>query len=465
LNTVNQADTQLDRNARNRLQISIAIAFSLLPLLSSSLNVAFPSIGKEFAMNGVMLAWLNTSFLIPSVALLLPLSRIADIYGRKKFFTYGVIGFNITCILAAFPNSGTMLIIFRALQGFGGALCWSTGSAILASAFPVSERGKVFGINATAVFLGLTIGPLVGGLLTEHLGWRSIFWANLALGLISLSLLLRLKGEWVEAKKGDFDLTGSIISALAIIALIYGFSLLPEMNGLVICLVGLAGVAVFIWWESKAKKPLLNVKLFTQNRVFAYSNLAALIMFSATLGISFLLSLYLQYSKGLSPQNAGFVLMAMPVMQAAMSPVSGRLSDKMIPQRVAAMGMVMITVGLVFLVFLEAGTSMALILVSLFILGAGTAFFAPPNSNAVMSSVSPQYYTVTSAMISMMRQLGMMLAMGLIMVLFSIFIGRVEITPQYYDAFVKSIRIAFVIFAVASFFGIFSSLASERSRK
>jgi EmrB/QacA subfamily drug resistance transporter len=458
----NQSDTQADRSARNRLQISIAIAYALLPLLSSSTNVALPRIGQEFAMNAIMLAWVSTSFLIPSIALLLPLSRIADTLGRKRIFTWGVIVFNITCILCALPTSGIMLIIFRAVQGVGGALCWSTGGGILASAFPASERGKVFGINAASVFLGLTIGPLVGGFLTQHFGWRSVFWANLVPGLISLLLLLRLKGEWVEAKRGEFDLTGSIISALAIVALIYGFSLLPEASGAGIFSAGVVGTIAFIWWELRAKNPLLNIKLFTRNRVFAFSNLAALINFSATLGVSFLVSLYLQYSKGLSPQKSGLILMAMPVMQAILSPVTGRLSDRVVPQRVAATGLMLSAIGLGMLAFIEAETGMALILVSLFILGAGAAFFAAPNTNAVMSSVDKQYYNVSSAMLSMMRQFGMMVSMGIIMVLFSVFIGRVEITPQYYDAFVKSARIAFAVYAVSSFLGTFASLASQR---
>ena len=459
-----QPDNQLDRNARNRLQISIAIAYSLLPLLSSSINVALPTIGKEFAMNAILLAWVSISFLIPSVSLLLPLSRLADTFGRKRIFTCGVIVFNIACILCAVPTSGVMLIAFRAVMGIGGALCWSTGGGILAAAFPAAERGKVFGINAAAVFLGLTIGPLVGGFLTQHFGWRSIFWANLLMGLISLLLLLRLKGEWIEAKRGAFDLAGSLISIAAIIALIYGFSLLPEISGVMIFAAGIAGLLVFIWWELRVKDPLLDMKLFTQNRVFAYSNLSALINFAATLGISFLVSLYLQYAKGFSPQNAGLVLMAMPVVQAVLSPVAGKLSDRVIPQRVAATGLMLTAIGLGILAFIESGTSMVLILVSLIILGAGSAFFAAPNSNAIMSSVDSRHYNVTSAVISMMRQLGMMLSMGTIMVLFSVFIGRVEITPQYYAAYITSARIAFTIFAVASFLGTFASLASQRHK-
>lgn len=463
MNTETQPDIIADRNARNRLQIAIAIAYSLLPLLSSSVTVALPKIGKEFSLDAIMLTWVSTAFLIPSVAFLLPFSRIADVIGKKKFFILGVIVFNITCILCAMPRTELMLIIFRALQGAGGALCWSTGTGIIASAFPANERGKALGINAASVYLGLTIGPLVGGFLTQHFGWRSIFWLSLVRGLISLGLLLRLKGEWIEARRGKFDLIGSIIIALAVTALMYGFSQLPAANGAIILAAGVLGIAAFIWWESRVKNPLLNLTLFTRNRVFAFSNSAALASYSATIGISFLASLYLQYAQGFSPQKAGLVLMTMPVVQAAISPLAGRLSDKVVPQQLATAGMLLTTIGLVMLAFLRSATSLWFIIASLVIVGAGFAFFSSPNTNAVLGSVEKKHYNISSAMLAMMRQMGMMLSMGIIMVLFAVLIGRVEITAQYVVPFITSTRIAFTIFAVICFAGSFASLAGYRN--
>ncbi|GAH61757.1 unnamed protein product, partial [marine sediment metagenome] len=224
------------------------------------------------------------------------------------------------------------------------------------------------------------------------------------------------------------------------------------------------GILIFIRWEMKVKSPVLNIELFKNNPVFTFSNLAALISYSATFAVAFLLSLYLQYTKGLNPQNAGLILLSMPAMQAIFSPLAGRLSDRIEPRIIASVGMGLTTIGLVLLIFLDQNTAIEFILVSLIILGFGFALFSSPNTNAVMSSVDKRFYGVASATLATMRQIGMMLSMGIAMLLFALFIGRVEITPEYYPAFVSSLKIAFVIFAILCFGGIFASLARGKIR-
>lgn len=147
-----------------------AFASFVTPFMSSSINIALPSIGQEFAMNAVLLSWVATSYLLAAAMFLVPFGRIADIYGRKRIFTYGMLLYTLACLLSAFATSGSLLISFRVLQGIGGAMVFGTGVAILTSVFPVGERGKALGINAAAVFLGLSLGPSLGGLLTEHFG-------------------------------------------------------------------------------------------------------------------------------------------------------------------------------------------------------------------------------------------------------------------------------------------------------
>jgi MFS family permease len=283
-------------------------------------------------------------------------------------------------------------------------------------------------------------------LLTQYFGWRSIFLANLPLGLAIITLLLwKLKGEWADAKEEKFDLSGSVIYGLAVVAVMYGISLLPEILGLGVILIGILGFIAFVWWETKVASPVLNMNLFKNNRVFAFSNLAALINYSATFAVAFLLSLYLQYTKGFSPQAAGMVLVSMPAVQAIFSPLAGRLSDKIAPQILASAGMVLTTIGLILLTFLGQNTAIWFILVSLMILGFGFAFFSSPNTNAAMSSVEAKTYGVASATLATMRQVGMMFSMGITMLIFAIYIGRVEITPEYYSVFVASMKTAFVI--------------------
>ena len=308
---------------------------------------------------------------------------------------------------------------------------FGTGVAMLTSVFPLGERGKVLGINVAAVYIGLSLGPTLGGFLTEHLGWRSICLVNVPLCLIIISAVLwKLKGEWAEARGEKFDLTGSVIYSLALVAVMYGFSLLPAMSGAYLIATGTVGILVFIRWQMRVESPVLNMNLFKNNTVFSLSNLAALINYSATFAVGFLLSLYLQYIKGVSPAHAGLILLPQPLVMAVLSPVAGRLSDRIEPRLVASIGMALTTTGLFLFTFLNQDTGIEFILVSLTILGTGFAFFSSPNMNAVMGSVEMKFYGVASGTLATMRLTGQMLSMGIAMLLFALYIGRVQITPE-----------------------------------
>ena len=437
----------------------------LTPFMGSSIAVALPSIGHDLSMDAISLGWVATIYLLASATFLVPIGRIADIYGRKKIFTYGMLTYTIASLLSAISTSAAMLISFRVLQGIGGAMVVSTAVAILTSVYPPEERGRVLGINVAAVYTGLSVGPFVGGLLTQHLGWRSIFWINVPLGLLMVALIFwKLKGEWAEAKGEKFDITGSIIYSLMLIAITYGFTRLPELPGAVLILAGVVGIIAFIKWENRAKHPLLDISLFRKNTVFAMSNLAALINYSATFAVSFLMSLYLQYIKGLNPQDAGLVLVAAPVVQAIFSPFAGRLSDKIEPRIVSSAGMGLTAIGLIFFTFLGNTTSLWFIIAGLITLGFGFAFFSSPNTNAVMSSVEKKFYGVAAATLGTVRQVGMTFSMGMAMMIFAIYLGRVQITPENYPAFLSSVNTAFIIFAILCFGGIFASLARGKVR-
>jgi len=281
-----------------------------------------------------------------------------------------------------------------------------------------------------------------------------------AIGVVVIILtLLRLKGEWAEARGERFDLVGTVIYGVALVAFMYGMSRLPQAQGAVLLVTGLVIGAGFVRWESRTRQPLINMDLFRHNRTFALSNVAALINYSATTAVGFLLSLYLQYIKGLNPQQAGLVLIAQPIVQAAFSPLMGRLSDTIESRIVASIGMAITTLGLVLLIFLTAATPYWYIILCLILLGFGFALFSSPNTNAVMGSVERRLYGVASSTVGTMRTIGQMLSIGVATVIFAVVIGRVQITPLYYPAFLASVKIAFSIFAVACFAGIFASLA------
>jgi len=458
----NRVDTSVTQKA---VLLVATMASFLIPFMGSSVNIALPTIGKEFAMDAILLSWVATVYILAAAVFLLPFGRIADIHGRKLVFRYGILIYTASSLLCALSISTIMLISARILQGIGGAMVFSTAVAMLTSVYPVGERGKALGVNVAAVYLGLSLGPFLGGILTQYFGWRSIFMINVPLGLIIIaSIFWRLKGEWAEAKGDKFDLSGSIIYGLAIIALVYGLSLLPVMLGIWVILAGILGILVFIWWETKVASPVLQMTLFRNNTVFALSNLAALLSYSATFAVAFLLSLYLQYIKGFSPQNAGLVLVSMPAVQALFSPLAGRLSDRIEPRIIASVGMGLTTIGLSLLIFLGQNTAIGFILVSLAILGFGFALFSSPNTNAIMSSVNKRYYGVASATLATMRQIGMTLSMGIAMLIFALFIGRVEITTEYYPSFLAGMKVAFVVSAALCFGGIFASLARGKIR-
>ncbi len=404
-----------------------------------------------------------TSFLLAAAVFLVPFGKLADMSGRKKIFGWGVAVYALASFLSAAAPSGTLLIVFRAVQGLGGAMMFSTAMALLTSVYPPGERGKALGINTAATYVGLSFGPFAGGLLTQSFGWRSIFLFNGVLGTVLIALvLMTLKGEWAEDKKEKFDFGGSIVFGLSLLSLMYGFSLLPRPAGLWLVLAGIGAGVFFVLWELKNPAPVLNIGLFRKNTVFAYSNLAALINYSATFAATFLASLYLQYVKGMSPRGAGFVLVVQPVIMAVFSPLTGRLSDRVEPRRLASWGMGLSAAGLFLFVFLTAATPVAYVVAGLALLGFGFALFSSPNTNAVMSSVERGSYGVASATLGTMRLTGQMLSMGLAMLIIGLAVGRVKITPEHFEDFMRSLRYAFILFSGLCALGVFASHARGR---
>lgn len=454
----------IDDAANRRAALIVAALSSFLtPFMGSSVNIALPAIGREFTTDAVTLSWVATSAILAAAIFLVPFGRMGDIFGRKRIFTYGVFVYTGSALLASFSTSDMMLIAVRFTQGMGGAMIFSTGTAILISVVPARDRGKVLGITVAAVYLGLTLGPTLGGFLTYQFGWRSVFLSNVPVGLVVLWLVTtKLEGEWKEAQGERFDLAGSVLYSLSLVFMIFGFSGLPDLLSGWLILAGALGLVAFVKWETSTKTPLIDIDLFRKKRAFAFSNLAALINYSATFAVFFLLSLYLQYIKGLSAQQAGLVLMFQPIMMTLVAPIAGRLSDRIEPQILASAGMVLTFLGLLLLTPLDGDSSLSFIVTCLLVMGLGAGLFSSPNTNVVMSAVESKFYGVASATLSTMRLTGNMLSMGVVMLVFTLYIGRVPITPEYYPLFLRSMGVAFTIFAVLSFVGIFASRIRDR---
>ena len=450
-------------NKRVALLIANLASF-LIPFMTSSVNIALPQIGQQFSMNAILLSWVATSYILAAAMFMLPFGRVGDIFGRKRILNYGVWIYTVASVLVAIAPSGTLLIAFRALQGIGGSMIFGNATAILTSVFAPGERGRVLGINVAVVYIGLSVGPFLGGILTEHFGWRSIFIANVPLGLALLAAFPALKGDWAEARGEKFDFIGSTIYSLTLAAIIYGLTELPALTGIWLIAGGGIGLFSFLQWETRTRSPILHLDLFRNNAVFVFSNLAALVNYSATAAVGFLLSLYLQYIKGLSPETAGIILVSQPVVMAALSPFAGRLSDRVEPRIVASVGMALTCAGLFLLSGVNNSTGIQWIVAWLALLGLGFALFSSPNTNAVMSSVENKFLGVASATLGTMRMTGQMLSMGIAMLLFALYLGQVQILPQYYPQFLASAHTAFIIFGALCLGGIFASLARGKVR-
>lgn len=451
--------------AKGSILLVAVISAFLTPFMGSSINLALPAIGDEYGADTILLSWIATAYLLSSAVFLVPFGRLADIYGRKKVFLSGMIIFTLSSLIAPFAPGIYSLLVFRVFQGMGSSMIFATGLAIVTSVFPLEERGKAIGFTIASVYAGLSFGPFAGGLLTEYMGWRSIFIFTAILGSVGIYFIIsRIKGEWAESSGEPFDLGGSLIYGLSLFFLVFGFSSLPVVSGFVFLVAGAAGLVIFIFFEMRNPFPVMQLGLFRNNTVFAWSNMAAFINYSATFAVAFIMSLYLQYVKDYSARDAGIVLVSQPIIMAVVSPLAGRLSDRIEPRLLATTGMAITTLGLIFLIYVNS-MNMPGIILTLIILGIGFGFFSSPNSNAIMSSVNKKYYGIASGTMGTMRLLGQMFSMGLVMFILSVFIGREAIDEGNIPYFLQGIQFAFILFSSFCFIGIFASYARGKIHK
>ncbi len=449
-----------DKTLKRSVLLVATFAAFLTPFMGSAVNLALPSIGKDLNANAIELGWVISSFILASAIFLLPLGRMADIIGRKKMFFSGILLFTISTFLILFAWNVKILILFRTLQGVASAMIFGTSLAIITSVFQPGERGKAMGINITAVYLGLSLGPIIGGLLTQYLGWKSIFAFLIPFGIVSLILIRRrIDTEWADAKHEKFDWKGSLVYGAALFSSMYGFSKLPSTAGWIFLGAGIVMAVLFLIIELKTDNPVFDFKLVFHNRVFAFSGIAALIHYSATSATGFFISLYLQYLKGFDARTAGLIMISQPLAMTLLSPLAGKLSDKHNPGVIASSGMAMTALGLILLCFITIDTPFYIIALLLLLMGIGFALFSSPNSNAIMSSVEKRHLGVASAAVGTMRMVGQMMSMGIAMMLIALYIGRNPINPSNYPGLISAMKTGFIIFSVLSFFGIFASLA------
>lgn len=457
----------MDEKALQRITLLVvALSSFTTPLMLSAPNVAIPAIAQNLGADAVAVGWVSTAYLLASAVFLLPFGKVADTHGRRRVFLGGVATVCVGGVLCALAPDFKWLVAARAFQGIGAGMIYATALALLSSVYPKERRGAVIGVSTASVYFGLTAGPLLGGWVTHHFGWRLVFVLAVPLLLLALALgFTRMKGEWKGTPSGGFDWAGALIYGAAIAAIMTGVSRLPGLPGGVLTLAGVAGLVGFFAHQHRQRHPLFDVSLFYGNRVFTFSCLASLLMYSATFANTFLMSLYLQKLRGLDAQSAGLILIAQPVMMALLSPMAGRLSDSVQPRVLASSGMALCALGLVLLALAGVDAPMPMVVAYLALIGIGFALFSSPNMNAIMGSVEPRQYGLAGSSASTVRVLGQMLSMGVITLVTALVMGRVPIAPEHYDLLARAIGASFVVAAVLCIAGIVLSLSRGQVKR
>jgi MFS family permease len=430
----------------------------LVPFMGSAFNLALPQIAVRFSFNSAALAWFNTAFTIASAVFQIPFAKLGDKYGRKNIYSLGLMGMALTLFLSPFSPNAAGIISLRLISGVFAAMFFANGMAILTSAVHPKNRARALAINVACVYSALAAGPVLGGFLAEHFGWQSIFYLT---GVISIAAFFAGK-LWIDKQYSvdrdeKFDLAGSILFGISLVFIIYGFTTIPKPRGFAFLITGIPVLAAFIFYELRTKFPIVNIRLFTENKIFAFSNLASLINYSANMSVTFMMSLYLQFVLGFKETTAGAVLISQALLQVAASLAAGKLSDRFTPARLATTGMLCSAAGLFGLIFASTATSPVYIIAQLSLTGLGFGLFASPNTNMVMSSVNKNYYGQASAVSGTMRTVGMSFSMGIAGLILSVFLGDAKVSAAIAPAFLQAFRWVFIISFITCLAGAYCS--------
>ena len=453
---------------------SICLAAFLVPMAMSAVNLALPSIAEDLLVDAVLLSWIPSAPLWGSVVLMLPISRLADIWGRKRVHLLGLCLYAFSSLAVVWIDSIEWLLVFRVIQGLASSFIFATAMAMVAILAGTKRRGMFLGIISTSVYLGLTTGPAAGGLLTEWLGWRSVFWLPvpgicLAFGLIAWFMphepkLVGSEESSQYSMRQRFDVTGSLLFSLSISCLFFGVTGLPDAGFIVLLVAGLGLSVGFVYQQRRASVPLIRIDALSQNRIFNRSMLASLFMYGASFPVLFIVSLYLQYIQGLSPGDAGKVVLLQALLTACIAPIAGRLSDKYDPRILATTGCGLYILGFVLLFFVGMQTPLWQVKTGLCLLGVGFGLFSSPNNNAAISSVDPSRLGIASGLLNLARTGGNMFSTAIMVVIFNYYFADQIIQPEHYSELLTVVRITLLLGVLYALLGGYFSLTRGRNR-
>jgi EmrB/QacA subfamily drug resistance transporter len=406
----------------------VAIGVLMATLDSSIVNISLPTIARSFGrpVNGP-LQWVVIAYLLVIVGLLLTGGRLGDMFGRKRIWQLGLALFTLGSALCGLAPSIALLIAARALQGVGAALLMSLSPALLTSAFPREERGRALGMNALTVAVGVSAGPPLGGIITERLSWRWIFFINLPLGVLGILLAALILQRPAARGRARFDLLGAALLALALASFTGALSFAHDLGYTSPVIIGaLLASAVALWWlvahEAKNSAPIIQLGLF-RSAVFRSALASLVLSFLALFGVAFLTPFYLEQLRRLSTEQSGLIMIAYPLMIALLAPFTGALSDRIGSRVLAPIGLCVSALALVLLGSVGADTPLAWVAGCLALGGVSQALFQPANNSALLGSAPPDQQGVAGGLLATGRVLGQCMSIALAGAVFAGFGG------------------------------------------
>ncbi len=431
----------------------------------NAVNIVIPTIASEFHMSNIVQNWVTIIFLLVVAVLSIPAGQISGKHGLKKVTIISIILFIVISIVNVCVTSQEQFLACRFILGIALSFINVTSMAMIVSAFPPQERGKALGINITGVYVGLSLSPVLGGILNYNLGWRSVVLFGVPFLFVILALLLtRIDEEWISFENVSLDLKGSFTYAVGMVLFMYGFTILNTQFGIILTILGVIILVIFGLIELRQANPVFDIRFF-KNHKFLSANFASLCAYLATYAVTTILNYHLQYIKGFDSQTAGIILLVAPLCQVVLAPIAGRLSDRFVPQILAAIGMGLGTVSLFLFSSLNANTTMEFLIVSMVIYGVAFGLFSPPNTNVIMGSVPPKDTSAASAAVATMRSVGQAMSMGILTLVFAFIMGDVPIIAEYYPLLITSCQITCVICVVLCIASVFASLVGMKSNE
>ncbi len=461
-----------------------AIGVFMATLDASIVNISLPKISLAFdvPLSG-MIEWVIISYLIVLASLLLTFGRLSDIVGQKVLWASGLIVFTVSSALCGAAPSLPLLVVFRAVQGIGGAMMMAISPAMTTGAFPPTQRGRALGIIAAVVAVGTSAGPTVGGIITEALTWRWIFYINVPIGLVGIYATLRYLPERERGPRGEqgFDPVGAVLLSAGTACLMLGMSFGEEAGWSSTLIVGLFAAAfvlfaAFIITETRVAHPIVRLSIL-RNRVLSSALVSSFLSFTSLFAVMFLMPFYLEELLAMPTDRAGLLLTAVPITIGVVAPVSGALSDRFGSQVLSSLGLAIASLGLWLLSNLMPRASEFDIVWRLVVAGFGQALFQSPNNNAIMGSVPLRQLGVVSGLLATIRTLGQGFSVALTGAIFMSLGGasagamlvRKAVAPagQLESTFIHAFHTALFTCMVIASVGVFTALTRgpAKSRK